>query len=309
MAEEQAVLAEQIDQMLDALMNPSNGSPSVDDLHVGVVTTDMGTGGYTIQTCSNPMNGDNGVLQNRTDGQWGCDESYSAADCGRAECPWLLHSREHPDDGTDVEDPPIWDDFGCIATLGTGGCGFEQQLEASYVALTVQTGAGRPNEGFLREDSLLAIIYVTDEDDCSTGNPEMFNMTRDDFGSLNVRCVLNPDELYPIARYHDAFLDLRGGNRNRIVVAAITGVPVDGSWLPGDSLDALRELQQINPSNPNEILKSCETPMGPAYHPVRIAELVYSFGGNGVLASICRDDWSAAMETIASKIQDLLPRS
>jgi hypothetical protein len=39
----------------------------------------------------------------------------------------------------------------------------------------VQAGPGMPNEGFLRDDSLLAIVYVTDEDDCSTGNAALFN--------------------------------------------------------------------------------------------------------------------------------------
>jgi hypothetical protein len=291
--------------MAEELINPSEpNAPSVQDLHVGIVTTDMGTHGYTIQTCSNPSNGDNGVLQNigRRDG---CLPNYSAPDCDRAECPWLIHSNEFPDDNP--ADSPIWDDFSCIASLGTGGCGFEQQLEASYMALVVNSEAGRPNEGFLRDDSLLAIVYVTDEDDCSTNNAEMFNPSRSDFGPLNVRCALHEDELYPISRYHDAFVALRDGDADSVVVAAIAGVPVDGSWNPGDPIERLRELRQVNPSNPNELLTSCDTSNGIAFPPVRIAELVYSFGNNGILESICRDDWTAALQAITRKIQDKLP--
>ena len=85
----------------------------------------------------------------------------------------------------------------CVGRAGIFGCGFEQQLEAAYTALTTQSGPGMPNEGFLREDSLLAIILVTDEDDCSTNDVEMFNPSRDDLGPLNVRCALNPERLHP----------------------------------------------------------------------------------------------------------------
>jgi hypothetical protein len=267
----------------------------------------MGTGGYTIMTCANPMQGDNGVLQN-TGRYTGCAETYSATDCTRAECPWLVHSAAQPNDGSaaDPDGVPIWDDFGCVATLGTGGCGFEQQLESSLVALTTQLEPGRPNEGFLRSDSLVAIVYVTDEDDCSTGNPEMFNPTRDDLGPLNVRCALREDMLHPTTRYYDAFVGLRPGNEDLVVVAAITGVPIDGSWSPGDPIDRLRELRQVNPSNPNELLPSCETAMGFAFPPVRVAELVYLFGNNGILESICRSDWTQALTAITRKIQSKL---
>ena len=307
MSQEQEILANQIEVMAKALISPTEpGAPAVQDLHIGIVSTDMGTGGYRIQTCDNPNNGDNGVLQNagRLDG---CDPVYSAPDCDRAECPWLVHSTEFPDDGSDPSNPPIWNDFGCIATLGTGGCGFEQQLESSYQAI-LNTEAGRPNEGFLRNDSLLAIIYVTDEDDCSSPDPEMFNPSNEAYGGLNIRCGLeeNQDRLYPISRYHDGFVEARGGNADRVVVAAITGVPIDGSWNPGDPIERLEELRIVDPSNPNELQKSCQTVNGDAYPPVRIAELVYAFGNNGILESICRDDWTAALVAITRKIRDKL---
>ena len=107
MDREQDILAEQINIMLRDLIDPPVGSDQlVEDLHVGVVTTDMGTGGYTITTCDNPMTGDNGVLQNRDHGIIdGCQPVYSAADCDREECPWLDHSLSYPDDGRDGTPP------------------------------------------------------------------------------------------------------------------------------------------------------------------------------------------------------------
>lgn len=46
--------------------------------------------------------------------------------------------------------------------------------------------------------------------------------------------------------------------------------------------------------------------MGFAFPPVRIAELVYMFGNNGILESICRSDWTAALQAITRKIQSKL---
>lgn len=313
MAEEQQVLSKQIVLMAKELITPTfvgeDTPPAVEDLHVGIVTTDMGTAGYTVMTCSNPMNGDNGVLQNHGRLEE-CQPSYSAADCDGGECPWLSHSTELPDDGTDPTNPPIWDDFGCIATLGTGGCGFEQQLESALVALNVQSETG-PNQGFLRDDSLLAVIFVTDEDDCSASNGEIFNSSRDDFGHLNLRCAFNPGELHDIDRYYDGLVALRSHLENpeqRIVVGAIVGIPhpSDGTWRPGDSVESLRAMQIVDPGNPAGLQPSCVTEMGEAFPPVRIVELVYRFGNNGVLASICQDDWTSALQAITRKIQTKL---
>jgi hypothetical protein len=118
--------------------------------------------------------------------------------------------------------------------------------------------------------------------------------------------VLNPDQLYPVQRYYDGFMALRShleDPADGIVVAAIVGIPLDGSWNEGESLDRLRELQQISPTNPNELVPSCQTDRGLAFPPVRIVDLVYRFGNNGILASICDDDWTPALEAITRKIQ------
>src|SRR5205814_5112437 len=55
--------------------------------------------------------------------------------------------------------------FSCMANLGTQGCGYEHQLQSTRVAL--YETVTRENAGFLRPNALLAIILVTDEDDCS----------------------------------------------------------------------------------------------------------------------------------------------
>ncbi len=54
--------------------------------------------------------------------------------------------------------------FQCMASVGLGGCGYEHQLESVYRALH-DTPA--ENHDFLRDDAILAVVFVTDEDDCS----------------------------------------------------------------------------------------------------------------------------------------------
>lgn len=54
--------------------------------------------------------------------------------------------------------------FQCMALLGDNGCAIEGQLEAMRRALD---GHALENMGFLRKDSLLAVVFITDEDDCS----------------------------------------------------------------------------------------------------------------------------------------------
>ena len=66
------------------------------------------------------------------------------------------------------------DVFSCIAPLGESGCGFEQSLLAVTHALGADNfdaqGIPQPppeNAGFLRSDAALAIVMLTNEDDCS----------------------------------------------------------------------------------------------------------------------------------------------
>ncbi|MFT4628203.1 MAG: hypothetical protein ACI8PZ_006898 [Myxococcota bacterium] len=59
--------------------------------------------------------------------------------------------------------------FESMAVLGWGGSGVERGREAAFTALELnQDGA---NAGFLRDDSELHVVFVSDEDDRSTNDP------------------------------------------------------------------------------------------------------------------------------------------
>jgi hypothetical protein len=64
-----------------------------------------------------------------------------------------------------------------MASVGSGGCGFEHQLESVYAALHNQV----ENKGFLRDDAILAVVFVTNEDDGSA--PPSTTIYEDDGGA------------------------------------------------------------------------------------------------------------------------------
>jgi hypothetical protein len=92
-------------------------------------------------------------------------------------------------------------EFTCMASVGTPGCGFEHQLESTYRALhdcMPDANGDYPNctipenKGFLRYDSILTVVYLTDEDDCSADpSSDLFDENKTGmYGSLlSYRCT------------------------------------------------------------------------------------------------------------------------
>jgi len=58
-------------------------------------------------------------------------------------------------------------DFACVAQLGDLGCGFEHQFASVLRAAGAGPDQPAANQGFLRPSAYLAIVLVTNEDDCS----------------------------------------------------------------------------------------------------------------------------------------------
>ncbi|MEM9193250.1 MAG: hypothetical protein AAGF12_29010 [Myxococcota bacterium] len=118
------------------------------------------------------------------------------------------------------------------------GCSIEQPLEAMVKALLPArspfpflSGSGRgstDNAGFLRPDSLLAVVVVADEDDCSYEQP-LRDPPDGDGGLIPPDAGLppgiceRPNALFPIERYVAALEWLRP--RGNFVFVAVTGSP------------------------------------------------------------------------------------
>ena len=68
------------------------------------------------------------------------------------------------------------------------GCEFRQPLEAAYRSLHDRIAE---NTGFLRSDALLAVVFASDADDCSTPpNTDLFDPAATQYGTLDrFRCT------------------------------------------------------------------------------------------------------------------------
>lgn len=66
----------------------------------------------------------------------------------------------------DSSEPDLSAAFECAARVGTGSTqGTERPMEAMVQAVTPQTEAFVCNEGFVRDDAILVVTFITDEDD------------------------------------------------------------------------------------------------------------------------------------------------
>ena len=176
MLDEQAALTASFPLMMDALATLQGGLPNV---HIGVVTTDMGTQASNGMTGpgigSGPGScmgtGDDGVLR------------HNSAALGGA----TFISDIDNGDGTRMVNYTgnLRDVFTDIASVGANGCGFEQPLAA--VRRAIETPA---NVGFIRPDANLAIIVLSDEDDCSMKSPLLLSSDTSTMGALqSFRCT------------------------------------------------------------------------------------------------------------------------
>ena len=145
--------------------------------------------------------------------------------------------------------------FSCVANVGVGGPSDEMPLSAMRDAFEERMADGT-NMGFRRPDSLLAVVFLTDEEDCSYEQSVTFG-----FGQSLCDSMMEPVQNYV------TFLDTYTGHRSRWATAAIAG--------PGPG--------------------SCSSTFGDAQEASRLKQFVTMTGQNGVMASICDGDLSIGL--------------
>ena len=319
------------------LRNPETGQlltrfPRVRSLRVGVVSSDMGTGGFRVPTCGSSRFGDDGLLLDRGD--------LSDARC-LASYPSFFEFERDPAASPESEAEraaALGGDVGCVARLGTDGCSFEQPLDAILKAVTPSTstitfqegtsgngtvnrvdGAGlspdiADDDAFVRDDSLLVVIALTDEDDCSTFEPDLFNPASTRFtGDLNLRCFNFPEAVYPLSRFRDGLLALRPSNPSLLLYAPIVGVPADlvPARNPREApdlaalLEDARMQERVDADGPSGFAASCDAPGGLARPPRRMVTLAQELGERGALTSVqslCAGDLRPALFGVLQRI-------
>ena len=77
--------------------------------------------------------------------------------------------------GGDGVGDPVADALSCIGPQGIDGCGMEATLETMLQALDPSKAWNTGNEPFLRVGAVLAVVIVTDEEDCAVKNYQYFD--------------------------------------------------------------------------------------------------------------------------------------
>lgn len=243
-----------------AMMNVLASSPGgLPDVHIGVVTTDLGTLGRDGQVgpavtgCS--ARGDNGNLSNHGAMVQGTFLSDIELANGMRQTNYV---------------GPLADAFATMATVGTQGCSYVQPLAAMERALDRNTA----NAGFLRDTAHLAVLFVTPNDDCSFARGGFAV----DSASVNAReCATRDTELVDVGHY-EAFLRSLKADPSKISVAAITGPAEPVQWIEGP------EGLEVGPS--------CNVGDARALPAARLNELLDRFPNRSALTTICQQNWS-----------------
>jgi hypothetical protein len=242
MAEEQSNLASNFPMFAQLLSNYTTPAGDHIDYRVAVTTTgrDMD---YTISngplTIPTHEDGDNGAFKNN---------------CG------LSKRFLEPTDAN------MGSTLACRANVGTSGPGFEMPLLMSKWALSERIMDGT-NAGFLRDDALLGIVYLTDENDASTD-------------TNNWTITISGGEPAPNWNPADQvmFLDALKGHRSKWAAGVIAG---DGNCSSGfgDAVDAARLKEFVTQANS---------------------------GGStqATFSSICGGDLTASLQTILATFQN-----
>lgn len=366
MEQEQQMMATSFFTLINTLVAPTeelkeeiDGEPA-GDIRVALVSSDLGlqygvngetAQSVTMENCNLPTkSGDDGVFKTGTpesievsSGKIKCDEGGNQCPgpewtceggvcmapggepMGTVACP-SLDAAGNPWAETEEENlnEAFVHNVSCMAQLGTDGCGFEQQLQAPIRALN------QPNQNvFVRDESLLAVIVISDEEDCSIKDPGLFATPEWTGEDINIACNY-PDEneenyLFDSQYFYDELVKIKNGEEYKLVFAAIVGVPTDdaancqgfGDQLTGclehDKMKYERgQFTAVLPDGKEATFYHFEpacvrsdadgvevTQARPGRRFVKLAE---RFGCSGYVYSICNADWSDAMNEIAKLI-------
>jgi hypothetical protein len=300
MMDEQRQLGIWSSELFDVL----GSSGELPDLHIGVVSSSIAIAGLA-----------------------GCHSGGGTFHVGAAKLddkPFIVdvagqNGRERNYTGT------LTDTFAKMALVGDQGCGFEQPFKAARTLLT-------SNTGFLREDALLLVVFVTDEDDCSAIDSglyldpygdacsEMGPITSYRCFEKGVQCYdgkgrrafgdrknCRPDESSPyiesVSQFADGLKALKK-EPGQVVVAGIYGKPNHIAAVPDEQLALYYPAPRL--ANVCGAVGKEGTGATPA---VRMNALMAEFGGRASQSSICDAQLSWAMRDVGLVTRGVAMRS
>ena len=315
MFDKQVALASTFPQLVAKLASFDGGLP---DLQIAVVSTDMGTWSSEDSTPGAAI----GAI-----GQGGCagrgKGGNFAVQQGVLRSTSTKNFIQHPRGGEPNYLGTLETALSAQVRLGAGGCGFEQPLLAIKESLE-NTG----NTGFVRTEASLAVVILSDEDDCSARHISLFSPDSVALGPLqSFRCFrfgveCSPDTvnevgtksackprrdadalLDDVAPYRDALLAAKGNDERKVMLGAIVA--------PADSVAVEERAQPGSGTLQNNVKHACtytsatneEAVADPA---VRLSALVDSFPGLHVRETICSADLAPAATSIGLELERLI---
>lgn len=185
------------------------------------------------------------------------------------------------------EQPDLVDAFTCMASRGADGDPNEQTMNSLMASIGPLNGAGECNESFLRDDAILVITIITDEEDspgdAGQGADGACHPADDDENS-------NGEP----GAWKQAVLDVKAGNEQAMVVLALTGDCDVGGDCEGIYIDMFNPAAPITGAEPAP----------------RVREFATSFS-YGSVGPICADDFAPffadAVSVIESACDDFEP--
>ncbi len=183
MGEEQANLSENFGNFVSVLeaddvkANYRLGITTTDDSNYwckGAGVSDAESGQFVLSSCRSRL-GDFYFSGDDTDAETACTDfceldnieiqpTTTDDDPNPSVRPWL----ENIEGATNLPDGVTTTQaLQCFGPQGINGCGFESHLESMWKALRLARMSGQNQSGFLRDNAILSIVFVTDEADCS----------------------------------------------------------------------------------------------------------------------------------------------
>ncbi|MBU1240119.1 hypothetical protein KKF84_02090 [Myxococcota bacterium] len=349
------ILRQHFSHLLDTLRSIPGGLPNI---HIGVTNPGFPSEPYDIPGCDdNPANA-GGRLQRGALGnclnpvnqryivdvaaanceierdETGVCNSHSCTDSSCQPLSFILAGRDsEPSDLTlaidengcprcrNYEGETLDEVFTCISEFQSGGCGFEQPLKAMEQVITT-ADTFDDSRYFIRENAYLALYFITEEDDCSVADTELFNPELDpitgpltsfrctrfgiscstpltDTGSYNECVPMSTGDsemmLVPLEHYLDLLEEVKG--YDRVVAMGALGPSMASLNVTVDEMGQLR------------LMPSCEGTNVSATPALRLHRLIATLAGSdqeeGLLtSSICEESFQAPLSDLGSRIID-----
>jgi hypothetical protein len=187
------------------------------------------------------------------------------------------------------DQPDLAATFSCMGARGFDGDPNERTMDSLTAAIGPLLAPGGCNEGFLRDDAVLVVTIITDEED-SPGDSQQDP-------SLDGSCEpvdSDPNSNGDPGAWHDAVIAAKNGDADAMVVLALTGDCDAGGDCPGIAFDPFDDDSPVTGAEPAP----------------RVREFASSFGF-GSVGPVCAADYSGffsdAVSVIASACDGFVP--